>query len=223
MIKWIEKYFFKKFQKQMERKYVFEVSSFIDGRIISMFTYDGFDGGIVVPNFVVVYLKQMTTSDNIVKSGKGNRGLGILEKFRKSLWQQGRELSFIDCDFNGTIDEKIIHFCEKYENAIIVTMSSDIMKIAKARKIKVLNLHTLINDLQEQIFVNDKYVIRLTGRGKEEGQCIGYLDNMLVFVNHSEKYFGKTVPVIIKNVLKTDRGRIAFADLQWDEIEGDKR
>lgn len=218
MLKWIETYFFKKFQEQNVRHYVLDPSCIIDGRIIALFKHDNFDGEIIIPSFIVTMLKQMAASDLVLKSSKGIRALTILEQFKKSLWKENREYKIIDKDYDlKTIDEKLIQFCKERKNNILITMNGELSKIAKAHSIKVLNIHMMINDLQETVVVGDKYTVKLVGPGKDRGQCIAYLkNNMLVCVNDSSQYNGKTVPIVIKNVLSTDNGKIAFAELQWE-------
>lgn len=224
MFKWIEGYYRVKlkdeFKKRFQNVLVIDTSVIIDGRVISLFKHDGFDGDIIIPTFVIDQLNMMKDSKQLLANTKGQRGLIVLDKLKRTLFESGRKNFEIHVtkplDSEYAFDEAIVKFCaESTRQAILITMDAQVTKVARAHHVKVLNLHELMNDLQDTIFAGEKYTLTLTGLGKEEGQCIGYLkDNTLVVVNNSTKYLKKTVPIVVRNVIKTDTGRIVFADLQ---------
>jgi uncharacterized protein YacL len=206
------------FVKKLERRFVIDTSTLIDGRVISIFKHDGFDGLVVVNQFVIAFLKKMAASEKIVTSTKGKRGLLVIEELKKTLWKVGRDvLTDAQSLPEGSIEEQLVDYCKKF-NGILVTMDNELTKIAKAHHIKVLNLYGLMNDLRDTIFPGDRYTVKLMDFGEDEGQCIGYLkDNSMVVVDDSKRYIGKAVPIVVRNVVNSDHGRIVFAKIEWGE------
>jgi uncharacterized protein YacL len=62
--------------------------------------------------------------------------------------------------------------------------------------------------------VGDRFVLHLSGPGREPGQAIGYLDDgTLVVVEEARSRIGQDVPVEVTRILRTPAGRLVFAQL----------
>lgn len=228
MFKWLERYYEYKLTERIRRRfrnvYILDTSVLVDGRIGALLKHDGLAGDVIIPRFVIQHLEVMGASKQPHIAKKSKRGMLVIDSLKRILFETGKQLTLTEYPKlvpNGIYDdETIIRFCK--ENAVgdpvLVTMDANLTKTARAHGVRVLNLHEILNELQEVVFPGDKYTVTLVSAGKEDGQCIAYLkDNTLVVVNNSIKYLKKSVPIVITNVLKNDNGRIAFAELQWEE------
>ena len=218
------------FKREYQNVYVLDLYSLVDGRVVNFFKHTGFNGRIVVPDFVKRTLEAMDKSRQFVESSKGRRGLVALKKLTEQLFEEGRSISSVSFEdeemisrsgFDQEIHRSAMRYhllCESLIGVpIVVTAHAEFTKLIRAHNICVVNVNELADDLQDMIFVGEKYSVKLTGLGSEEGQTTGYVNSKtLCVVSNSSKYMGQTVPVVVKNIIQRPSGRIIFASLQWE-------
>jgi uncharacterized protein YacL len=63
--------------------------------------------------------------------------------------------------------------------------------------------------------IGDQIQLRLVREGCESGQAVGYVDDAtMVVVEAAREQIGSDAPTLVRNVIKTTTGRMAFASLQ---------
>lgn len=205
------------FNKDNRKKYALDTSSLIDGRLMVMYRNDLLDGKIIVPTFIMRELQQLADSTNVVSEKKGKKGLASLNDLKAALGRVNEHLGTHVGEFLEVkeVDDKLLALCRE-EGSVLVTVDSNLTQVAKLQDLKVLNPNVLVNQLRRAISQGDKYSLRLSEAGRQSGQATGYLsDGTMVVVADGLKYMGKVVPVVVRNVLVTDSGLIAFAEIRW--------
>ena len=78
-------------------------------------------------------------------------------------------------------------------------------------EVPVRSIHALAEALRPQVVPGEQIAVRLTRRGKETGQAVGYLDDgTLVVVEEADHMLGDTVSVSVTNSLQTSTGHMIF-------------
>lgn len=223
MLNWLENYFKvrldKHFEKKYSRVYMPDTYSLIDGRIIGFLKQRGVDGRVVLISTVLLQLKEMQKSSNTVVATNGRRGANVAEDLKRILYENGKEVEYITTG-KTVINVAKYAFEHGFGEGIVVTTNDETTKLCKAHEVKVVNIAELAQDLNENLFRGDKFLVKLTKLGDEQGQAIGYYRNHLTVVKNGAKYVGQNVPVIIDRVFPLKNGeRILFTTLQWDAKE----
>jgi hypothetical protein len=88
-----------------------------------------------------------------------------------------------------------------------VTCDQRLADVARVQGLVVWNPHQLAEALRSPVYVGDRFVLHLSGPGREPGQAIGYLDDgTLVVVEEARSRIGQDVP---------SRGNADPADTSW--------
>ncbi len=188
-----------------------DTSAIIDGRIFDVIALGVFTGTFVVLESILLELKHIADSQDMVKRVRGRKGLDFLEKLKK-----GKTNKFIvlpdNEDFKQKeVDEKLI-FASKSHKGRIITCDYNLEKKAAISGVLAVNVNTLANVLKITAVPGEALHIDILHKGKEISQGVGYLDDgtMLVVESASED-LGKTVDVVVSRVIQTTAGRILFA------------
>ena len=192
---------------------VLDTSVIIDGRIADISESHFMEGKLIIPKFVLDELQQIADSADSLKRNRGRRGLEILRRIqlRKDLEVAVDE--YVPPGGEG-VDDKLVKFA-KERGAKIVTNDFNLTKIAELHGIKALNVNELANALKPVVLPGEEISVRITKRGKEPDQGVGYLDDgTMVVVEGGIHLVGKTVPVIITSVLQTTVGRMIFSKIK---------
>lgn len=209
----------KKISQLAEKNPIFlDTSAIIDGRIFDVANLGIFSGTFVILESILLELKHIADSKDLVKRVRGRKGLDLLEKLKKS--RRNKVIVLPDSeDFknkdsalrNIEVDEKLITASRNYKGRII-TCDYNLEKKAAISGILPINVNTLANYLKITAVPGEALHISILHKGKEATQGVGYLDDgtMLVVENASED-LGKTVDVVVSRVIQTTAGRILFA------------
>ena len=202
----------KKIRALTERNPIFlDTSAIIDGRVFDVANLGLFTGTFVILESILLELKHIADSKDLVKRVRGRKGLDLLEKLKKG--KRNKVIVLPDSeDFkNKEVDEKLITTSKNYKGRI-VTCDYNLEKKAAISGVLPININTLANYLKITAVPGEALHISILHRGKEITQGVGYLDDgtMLVVENASED-LGKTVDVVISRVIQTTAGRILFA------------
>ena len=191
---------------------ILDTSSIIDGRIYHICGTGFVEGTIIVPNFVIEELQKLADSSKDLKRKRGRIGLDMLHKLRE---EKKVKVKIIDTDFPNLegVDSKLVQLAKELKSSII-TNDYNLNKVARLKRIEVLNVNELSNAVKQIILPGEKITVQVIREGKEEDQGIAYLDDgTMIVVENGKKLVGETVNVEVKGFLQTLAGRMIFTKL----------
>lgn len=204
----------KKIRQLTEKNPIFlDTSAIIDGRLFEVAGLGVFTGAFVVLESILLELKHIADSQDMVKRVRGRKGLDLLENLKKG---KGNKVIVLPENEDSPIrskevDEKLIAVARSHKGRI-VTCDYNLEKKAAISGVLAINVNTLANCLKVTAVPGEALHISILHKGKEITQGVGYLDDgtMLVVENASED-LGQTVDVVVSRVIQTTAGRILFA------------
>ena len=197
-------------KRKIDNPIFLDTSAIIDGRIFDVVNLGVFTGTFVVLDRILLELKHIADSKDLVKIVRGRKGLDLLEKLKKG----GRNKVIVLEDYDikdKEVDEKLIQAAKVHKGRII-TCDYNLEKKASISGVLTVNVNTLANDLKVTAVPGESLHIKILHRGKDVTQGVGYLDDgtMLVVENASND-LGREIDVIVSRVIQTTAGRILFA------------
>jgi uncharacterized protein YacL len=187
-----------------------DTSVAIDARILDVVRAGFLHGRIVVMQPVLDELQRLADSNETLRRARGRRGLDLLETLRR---EPQVDLDVIDDPRPDVaeVDAKLVRTCLDREMALL-TLDSNLAKVATLSGVRVLNLHTLSLALRPPVVVGEDVTVQLIKPGREAGQAVGYLDDgTMVVVERAKPLVGKDVTVRVTSVVMTANGRLVFA------------
>ncbi len=189
---------------------ILDTSVIIDGRIAEICESRFIEGQIVVPKFVLDELQAIADSSDPLRRNRGRRGLEILRRMqlRKDL-----EVVIDDHEPEGgnDVDSKLVRFARE-RGGKILTNDFNLNKVAQLHGIQVLNVNELANALRPAVLPGEEMTVKITRRGKEPDQGVGYLDDgTMVVVEGASGLVNRTIRVAVTSVLQTAVGRMIFS------------
>jgi uncharacterized protein YacL len=189
-----------------------DTSVAIDGRIVDVVRAGFVHGKIVVMRPVLEELHRLADLADPIRSGRGRRGLEVLDTLRRE--------PFVDLDVVddlvpdlAEVDLKLARACLDFDYALL-TLDANLAKTAALSGVAVLNLHALSLALRPPVVVGEDVTVQLIKPGRESGQGVGYLDDgTMVVVERGKALVGKDVTVRVSSVVVTANGRLVFADI----------
>jgi uncharacterized protein YacL len=191
---------------------VLDTSVAVDARILDVVRAGFLHGRIIVIQPVLDELQRLADSSDPLRRGRGRRGLEVLETLRRE--------PFVDLDIVedsqpdvAEVDAKLVRTCHEKDLALL-TLDSNLAKVAGLTGVRVLNLHSLSLALRPPVIVGEDVVVQLIKPGREAGQGVGYLDDgTMVVVERGKAFVGKDVTVRVTSVVITANGRLVFAHI----------
>ncbi|MBI2621938.1 MAG: TRAM domain-containing protein [Candidatus Levybacteria bacterium] len=197
---------------KVENAVFLDTSAIIDGRVFDLVSLGLLTGTFVIPESILLELKHIADSQDMVKRERGRKGLALLDKLKKS--KGIRAIHIPDKNGQGSpkeVDDKLIEIAKSYKGRLI-TCDYNLEKKASISGILAININTLANHLKIKAVPGEALHIKVLHVGKDVTQGVGYLDDgtMLVVENASQDV-GKEVDVIVSRVIQTSAGRILFS------------
>lgn len=190
-------------------------SALIDGRLVEVARAGFLEGTLVVPVFVLHEVQAMADSEDRRKRELARRGLDAL----KTLQEEGLvaiEISDEDVPEHRDVDAKLATLCRRRQ-AAMVTVDSNLARVAEIAGIRVLNLHALADSLRPPVIPGDRIDVRVVKPGTELGQGVGYLaDGTMVVVEEGGDHIGTGVTADVTSIMQNRQGRMLFATLVRD-------
>jgi len=188
-----------------------DTSAIIDARVFDVIALGVFTGIFVILESILLELKHIADSQDMVKRVRGRKGLDLLEKLKKGRRNKVIVLPDTDDIKDKEVDEKLIQ-ASKNNKGRIITCDYNLEKKATISGVLAINVNTLANHLKITAVPGEALHIGILHKGKETTQGVGYLDDgtMLVVESASED-LGKTIDVVVSRVIQTTAGRILFA------------
>lgn len=192
------------------RAKVVDTSALIDGRLLDVCRSGFFDGVLVLPQFVLYELQGLADAGDDERRRRGRRGLDVLAGLQRS---SGVTLEVTEQDYPeiAAVDAKLVAMARDRHSSL-VTVDSNLERVAEVQGVRVLNLHTLSETLRPPVLPGDDLEVLLVKPGKERGQAVGYLaDGTMVVVEDARDRIGREERVEVTSILSTAHGRMVFA------------
>lgn len=185
-------------------------AALIDGRVLDVCRAGFIEGTLVVPRFVLAEVQGLADAGDELRRARGKRGLDVLAGLQRSA---GIALEVPEDDYpelNG-VDAKLLAMCRDL-GAALVTVDSNLGRVAEVQGIHVLNLHRLADTLRPPVVAGELLEVRVTRPGKEAGQGVGHLeDGTMVVIEGAREHLGEQVRAEVSSILSTPNGRMVFA------------
>lgn len=188
---------------------VVDSSVAIDGRVLDVVRAGFLHGRMLVPTPVLAELQGLADAGDDLRRAKGRKGLEVLEALRR---EPGVDVTVLEADVPAVpeVDAKLVRICLD-QNAALLTLDTNLAKVAALAGVRVLNLHALALALRPPVAAGDDVQVLLLKPGKEAGQAVGYLDDgSMVVVEQARARLGAEVPVSVTSVVTTANGRLVF-------------
>jgi uncharacterized protein YacL len=195
---------------KLNSPFFIDTSAILDGRLFDLVRLGLFAGSLVVPDAVLLEIKNIADSADPVRKEKGRNALLLLEALKKS---KGTKLVVLTDDLAKPVDEKLITLAKRYKGQVI-TCDFSLAKKAQIQGVSAINIHELANALKTTAVPGETFTLKLVHKGRGEDQAVGYLnDGTMVVVEKASSYLGKTVKVVILRIIQKDTGKILFAKI----------
>lgn len=196
-------------KKKIENAIFLDTSAIIDGRIFDVIALGVFSGVFVVLESILLELKHIADSKDLVKRVRGRKGLEFLERLKKA--RGVKVIVLPDLNAQGEVDERLIQTAG-FTKGRIITCDYNLEKKAVISGVKTINVNTLANTLKVTAVPGESLHIKILHKGKDITQGVGYLDDgTMLVVENASMDLGKEINVIVSRVIQTTAGRILFA------------
>jgi uncharacterized protein YacL len=200
--------------KKLEKAIFLDTSAIIDGRIFEVIKMGLMHDVIGILDDVLLELKHIADSQDVVKRERGRKGLERLEELKKAKGVQVVMAGASDskkADSQREVDEKLIQVTKSYHGTVI-TCDYNLEKKAAVMGVSVVNVNALANALKVTAVPGEALHIMVLHPGKDVTQGVGYLDDgTMIVVEQGAPDVGKDVDVVVSRVIQTAAGRILFA------------
>jgi uncharacterized protein YacL len=161
---------------------------------------------------VVEEIHAVADSSNEGRRARGRRGLDLLVSLRRD---PSVEVVLLDEEEEGPpgepVDSELVRVARR-RGAVLITNDASLAKVAAALDVPVRSIHALADALRPQVVAGEQVAVKLTRRGRDHGQAVGYLDDgTMVVVEDADHLLGQSVSVTVTNALQTSTGQMVFA------------
>lgn len=201
--------------KKIDYPVFLDTSAIIDGRIFDVINLGLLNGVIVIPDSILMELKRLADSQDMVKRERGRKGLEYLESLRKGKKMKMQVLSedgIKELEKKGMqVDDKLIKLTKIHKGKLI-TCDYNLEKKATIENVFAINVNALANSLKVIAVPGESLHIKLLHPGKDQTQGVGYLeDGTMIVVEEGSHFVGKSIDAVVSRVIQTATGRILFA------------
>lgn len=206
----------KKKENNLDNSIFLDTSAIIDGRIFDVINLGLFRTNIVVLESILLELKHIADSKDLVRRERGRKGMVLLDKVKKVKGIKLMVLSFekekaMGLDRLKEVDEKLIQ-AAKVNKGRLITCDYNLEKKASIGGVGAVNVNTLANVLKVIAVPGETLHISIQHKGKDITQGVGYLDDgTMIVVENAASDLGSEVNVIVSRVIQTSAGRILFS------------
>ncbi|MBO7699106.1 TRAM domain-containing protein [Candidatus Saccharibacteria bacterium] len=196
-------------KKSGRRKVFVDTSALIDGRILDV-AKTGFIGDdLLIPRSVIHELQLLADGKDGDKRALARRGLDNVNELERVVYCNTE--IYPDESDRTPVDDKLIKLA-KQNHGLIMTNDFNLMKVAAAEHIDVLNVNNLATAIAGDLSIGDIITVKITEKGDKRSQGIGHLENgTMVVVDHAAGSVGKEVEAEIIRFYQTVSGLIVFA------------
>jgi uncharacterized protein YacL len=193
---------------------ILDTNVLIDGRIYDVARTGFIEGEFYVPRFVLIELQHIADSSDSLRRQRGRRGLEALRhlqaEFDVTVGTHDRHAP----DDSEDVDSRLVRLA-KAIGADLVSNDYNLNRVASIQDVRVLNLNDLALALRPTVLPGETLELQIIREGNQPGQGVGYLDDgTMVVVEQARTRIGKTVSVVVTQVIQTERGKLIFAELE---------
>ena len=190
---------------------VIDTSALIDGRVLDLVRAGFLSGDLLVHTAVLRELQTVADSSDHKRRSRGRRGLDTVALLKR---EATVDIHLVEEDGIENVDATLVALARD-RGASLITTDFNLAKVAEALSIPVPSLNDLALSFRLPVVPGDQLEVELVKHGREHGQAVGYLeDGTMVVVEEAAERIGEEVVVLVRNVIKTATGRMAFANLQ---------
>ncbi len=197
--------------KNSEKAVFLDTSAIIDGRIFEVVKLGLLQDTFVVLEDILLELKHIADSQDVVKRERGRKGLEMLEALKKT---KGVKVVIIPGERDKKIKEvdEVLIRTAKINKGRVVTCDYNLEKKASIEGVIAVNVNALANCLKVTAVPGEALHIKVLHTGKDVTQGVGYLDDgTMIVIESGAPDVGNTVDVVVSRVIQTSAGRILFA------------
>ena len=206
----------KKKENKLEDSIFLDTSAIIDGRIFDVINLGLFKTNVVILESILLELKHIADSKDLVRRERGRKGMVSLDKVKKVkgiklvVLSSEKEKS-MGLDKLKEVDERLIQ-AAKLNKGRVITCDYNLEKKASIGGVGAVNVNTMANVLKVIAVPGETLHISIQNKGKDITQGVGYLDDGTMIVVENASYdLGKELDVIVSRVIQTSAGRILFS------------
>ena len=193
------------------RKIYIDTSVLIDGRILNIARTGFIDGDLIVLKSVLRELQLLADSKDNEKRTRARIGLNNVAELERVIEKNTEILD--DGEGKKLVDEELLKHAKKNKGAIL-TLDYNLIKVAEAEKISVLNINDLALAVRTEFLPGEKIKLKITEKGSNRKQGIGHLPNgTMVVVENATNRIGKNTTVEFVRFHETSAGKIIFAKI----------
>lgn len=185
-------------------------SALMDARLVDVARAGFLEGTLVVPRFVLEEVQGQADAEEPRRRRVARRGLDAL----RTLQDEGLlPVEVTDEDPAGVADvDARLTTLARERQAGLLTVDSNLARVAEVAGIRVLNLHALAEALRPPVLPGDRLELTVVKEGREPAQGVGYLeDGTMVVVERTADRVGQTVTVDVTSIMQNRQGRMLFA------------
>jgi len=200
----------------LESAIFLDTSAIIDGRIFDVINIGLLRGTIAVLESILLELKHIADSKDLVKRERGRKGLELLEKVKKVkgikfIAVSKEKEQIMGLDKLKEVDERLIQ-AAKMNKGRLITCDYNLEKKGSIGGVAAININTLANLLKIIAVPGETLHIQIQHKGKDVTQGVGYLDDgTMIVVENASQYLGRELDVVVSRVIQTSAGRILFS------------
>lgn len=193
----------------LQRPLILDTSAIIDGRILDIGKTGFISGLVLIPNFVLLELQQVSDSSDNLKRARGRRGFEVISELKKV---SGLKVEVWDKEAGGkAVDERLLKLAKNLHGKVVTT-DFNLNKLAGAHGVSVLNVNDLANAVKTITVPGEKIDLKIVHIGKDPKQGVGYLeDGTMIVVEDGAESLGKSISIEVSRVLQGSAGRMIFA------------
>ena len=193
------------------RKIYVDTSTLIDGRILNIARTGFIDGDLIVLKSVLRELQLLADGKDSEKRARARAGLSNVAELERIIEVNTEVVD--DGEEKQKVDEQLLKMAKANKGAIL-TLDYNLIKVAEAEKINVLNINDLALAVRTEFLPGEKMEVKITEKGSNRGQGVGYLSNgTMVVVERAANKIGKTITVEFVRFHETSSGRMISAKI----------
>jgi uncharacterized protein YacL len=193
-----------------------DTSAIIDGRVFDVINLGLLRGNIAILESILLELKHIADSKDLVRRERGRKGLELLDKVKKvkgikliAISQEKEKI--MGLDKLKEVDEKLIQ-AAKMNKGRLITCDFNLEKKGSIGGVAAININTLANVLKIIAVPGETLHIQIQHKGKDITQGVGYLDDgTMIVVENASQDLGRELDVVVSRVIQTSAGRILFS------------
>jgi len=182
----------------------------LDVHIAALIQMGFLTGPLLVTLEVLDELQRVADSSVPAMRMRGRRGLDLLLGLKRD---PSIEVVLVEEPSvpGEDVDARLVRLT-RARGGVLLTNDAALSKLAAALDVRVRSIHALAEALRSHTVPGERILLRLTRKGRDRGQGVGYTDDgTMVVVEDGEDLVGGTIRVAVTNVIQTSTGMLAFA------------